>query len=448
MARLKDILGINARSAEYLSLNKKSARRVADDKLLTKTMLVKAKIPHPRLLAKLSNHKEVDEFDFKSVEGGFVIKPSQGLEGGGILVVRKKVVNAHKEERLKWITMDGTVLNEGDLRVWCLDIVEGRYSRRNIPDSALVEERVKNHPSFRKMGVVGTPDLRVLVFNGVPVMAMLRLPTEESKGRANLHQGAIGLGVDMATGITTFGTYKGGRIKSLPEINKKVNGIVIPNWREALLLAVRTQMKSKLVYVAVDMLIDEDRGPLVLELNDQPGLSIQLANMAGLKKRLDRVEGLEVDNAEQGVNICQALFASRFAKRVRRITQGKVVVSAFETVRVQTLVQKGKKKKIVELRAKMDTGAYTTSIEREEAAKLNLLGEGNILWEKKFKSALGEQHREVVRLVYWMAGRKVVTRAAVADRTGLRYKLLIGRRDLKGFLIDPRKFRKRKKDKK
>jgi len=44
-------------------------------------------------------------------------------------------------------------------------------------------------------------------------MAMLRLPTKESGGKANLQQGAIGLGIDMASGVTTSAVQ--GRINLL-----------------------------------------------------------------------------------------------------------------------------------------------------------------------------------------------------------------------------------------
>ena len=39
-------------------------------------------------------------------------------------------------------------------------------------------------------------------------MAMLRLPTKASGGRANLHQGAIGAGVDLVTGVTHHAVLK------------------------------------------------------------------------------------------------------------------------------------------------------------------------------------------------------------------------------------------------
>ncbi len=431
MARLRDILGINARSAEYLRGNRKVARLRADNKLLTKRMLSKSAIPHPRLIAVLRTLKAVNKFDWLKREGGFVIKPTAGLGGMGVMVVKKKL-----KDKDRFSLSNGKEVGIIDLRLHAADIVEGRFSRNNLPDAAMVEERVKIHPIFRKLAVGGTPDVRVIVYNKVPVMAMLRLPTEESGGKANLHQGAIGLGIDMATGITTFGVYKDELINHVPDTNRKVNGIVVPGWKKILSMVVETQIASRLNYLSVDMLIDVERGPLVLELNDQPGLSIQLANRAGLRKRLERVEGLEVDTAEQGVNIGRTLFASKFANRVRRTLEGQVIVRNLETVEVLN----SEKKKAAVL-AKVDTGAYSTSIDRELAKEMGLLARDNILYDKKFKSSLGNEHRTLIKLVYWLGGHKVVSRAGLSDRHGLRRKVLIGRRDLKGFLIDPLRYK-------
>lgn len=427
MAQLRDILGINARSADFLVHNKKSARRRADNKLLTKRMLRKAGIPHPRLLSKLKSRKAVEKFDWLSLSGSFVIKPVQGLGGQGVFIVKKKLLDVRK-----WVLPGGLLVGESDLVLHALDIVEGRYSRNDLPDTVMVEERVRIHPKFRKLTAGGTPDVRVIVHNKVPVMAMLRLPTEESAGKANLHQGAVGLGIDMATGITTYGVCKDEPIRFFPDTEKKVNGIAIPEWGKILKLAVETQIASGLSFLSVDFLIDKERGPLVLELNDQPGLSIQLANHAGLLKRLDRIEGLEIENVEQGTNVARTLFASRFAGRVKRTLEGQVVIRNLEMVQILS----HQKKKVPAL-AKLDTGAYSTSIDKEFAKELGLLSPNNTLWEKEFKSSLGKEKRKLIRLVYWLGGRKVVARAGLSDRKHLRRKILIGRRDLRGFLIDP-----------
>ncbi|MFZ2202759.1 MAG: sugar-transfer associated ATP-grasp domain-containing protein [Microgenomates group bacterium] len=426
MAKLRDLLGINSRAADYLRLNKKSARRKADDKLSTKRMLRRGQIPHPKVLQKIKKREEIGLVDWSKFESGFVIKPAQGLGGSGVMVVRRKF-----KDKNKWVLVGGGEVGAEDLRLHVSDIIEGRFSRNGLPDVAMVEERVRIHPKFRKLAVGGTPDVRVIVYNRVPVMAMLRLPTEESGGKANLHQGALGLGIDMATGITTHGVYKDRPIRFLPDTDRKVNGIAIPHWNEILHLAVQTQIVSKLSYLSVDFLIDLEKGPLVLELNDQPGLSIQIANRIGLKRRLEQVEGLEVESAEKGVRIAKTLFASQFASRVRLADVEKKVVGVFETVKIRT----GKKKRAA-VPAKIDTGALSTSIDESLAKELGLLATENILLAKKFKSSLGEQERPVVRFVFWLRGKKIVTRASITHRKELRRMVIIGRRDLKEFLVD------------
>lgn len=434
MPRLTDILGLNARSSDYLSLNRKRARRWADDKLLTKKMLKKARVPHPRLLGVLGEVAQVRKYNWSKLKDGFAIKPVKGFGGQGILLIKRQT-----KEKGYFQTVDGKIVGVEDLLLHSLDIIEGKFSHNNLPDKAMIEERIKIHPKFKKMAVGGAPDVRVIVFNRVPVMAMLRLPTEESNGKANLHQGAIGLGIDMATGITTHGVYKNGLVKYFPDTNIKVNGITVPSWNKILKMSVETEMVSKLRYLSVDMLIDEDKGPVVLELNDQPGLSIQLANMAGLRRRLERVEGLEVEEPEKGVKIGKALFASKFANRVRFTGEEKPVIGIFENVSV-----KNGKKKMVAVRAKVDTGAKGTSIDQALALELGLLTPENVLWTKKVKNSLGFEERTLVALTIKLKGRVIKTRASLTERKHLRRQLLIGRRDLKEFVVDPGLIRVRK----
>src|SRR5207244_11055997 len=57
------------------------------------------------------------------------------------------------------------------------------------PDQALLQQRVRLHPTFEAIAYKGIPDVRVVLYRNQTAMAMLRLPTKESNGRANLHQG-------------------------------------------------------------------------------------------------------------------------------------------------------------------------------------------------------------------------------------------------------------------
>jgi hypothetical protein len=330
-----------------------------------------------------------------------------------------------------WITTQKKTVNIPDLKLHVEDILEGAFSLGNTYDRAFIEEYVARHKAFKKYSFRGTPDIRVIVFNKVPVMAMLRLPTRESGGRANLHQGAIAIGIDLATGITTKAYWHGKYIHQKPGTKRKLHGIKIPNWTKILELAVECQEATSLGYLGVDIVLHPEKGPLVLEVNSQPGLSIQLANGSGLRKRLERVEDLTVRDAEHGVKIAKALFMSSFADRVKA-EEGIKIIPALSEIIIKT---KDKKKKKV--MAKLDTGAWRTSINKRLAEELGLLDINNILWTKKFKSALGEEERPIVSLTFKLAGRRITTPASVAKRGALKYPVIIGRKNLKGFLIEP-----------
>lgn len=435
MAKSTHILGLNARSLEYLKpLNKKGGRRIADSKLLTKRILKKHNLPTPQLLSVFKAPQDVVNFNWLSLPDNFVLKPASGYGGEGIIIVKRKAKFAGE-----WHLMDDSIVTVSDLRRQALDILAGEYSLHDLPDSALVEERIKIAKVFRKYAYQGTPDIRVVVFNKVPVMAMLRLPTAQSKGKANLHQGAIGVGIDLATGITTHGITTGGiyrcqYLKYIPGTKRKINGLKIPKWNTILTLAVKCQETvPSLGFLGVDLVFDKKHGPVILELNTRPGLWVQMANRQPLRKRLERVEGLEVKDAEQGVKIAKTLFAERFADRVMA-EEGVQIVGVWENVKVRSM-----EKKRVELRAKIDTGAWRSSIDRELAKELGLLKPENILFTKVYKSGLGKEIRKAINLTFYLAGRKIKTVANVSDRAHLRAAMIIGRRDLSGFLVRPRR---------
>lgn len=430
------ILGINARNHLYLSrYNRRRGKEIADSKLLTKRFLRRLKLPHPRLIAKFERPADVARFDWGTLGDNFVIKPAAGYAGGGILIIRKRLsppaTSATKGLTFQGQTfsmMDGTRADLGDLRLHILDILAGRYDRYNLPDVAIIEERVVRHPKFHRYAYKGTPDVRVIMFNQVPVMAALRLPTPESRGRANIHQGAIMAGIDLATGITTDAAHWDRPIYRVPETNLKLNGIQIPHWDQILALAVETQQRISLGYLAVDFLIDPEKGPLVVELTARPGLGIQIANMSGLRRRIERVEGLDIAPG-RGIEVAKALFAERFADKVLA-EKGVKVVNVFEPVRVRGV--DGKK---VEVSGKVDTGAYRSSIDRELAKSLGLLKDRSILWRYYYVSSLGREQRPVIPVTLWLAGRKIETTANVSDRSKLKAKVLVGRRDLSTFVV-------------
>lgn len=422
------LLGLNARAQISYKYNKNSGKRIANSKWTTFKALKKVGIPTPEVYVKLSKPKDIVRFDWGKLPSAFALKPSRGLGGDGIIIVKKK-----SKDGDGWITTKRKKVRADELMLHSMDIFEGAYSLHpSGRDAALIQEYVGRHKAFRKYAYRGTPDIRIVVFNKVPLMAMLRLPTKDSGGRANLHQGAIGVGIDMATGITTKAVWYGNPVKYKPGTKRKLHGIKIPNWTRILEMAVECQIATKLGFLGVDILLHPTVGPMVLELNAQPGFQIQLANGAGLKKRIDRVEDLEVRDAEHGVKISKALFATSFANRVRNDDGPKTV-----TVQQEIILKGATKKHRKKVVAKLDTGAWRTSISRDLAEELGLLSEDNILWTRKVKSSLGVQERPVVSLTFWMAGKKVITPASVAKRMSLRYPVIVGRKNLRGFLVDP-----------
>ncbi len=325
-----------------------------------------------------------------------------------------------------------------DLKMHCREILGGKYSLHGMTDMVLVEERIKIHPLFFALTRTGTPDIRVIIYNKVPVMAMFRIPTEKSKGKANLQQGAIGLGIDLATGITTFGIEgKGEELKRIYDYNKKkrikVNGIKIPFWREILETSIRCQEAiPSLGFMGVDIVLDKEKGPMVLEVNARPGLSIQICNKAGLKKRMNKIDDIEVRSVNHAITLAKYLFGESFFEKVEEKEKMRVL-KPLETVKIK--YGKGKKER-VEVLAKVDTGAFRSSIDRELAMKYDLLREDRVLYYRHYRNSIGSGvRRPVIELTFWIQGKKITSAINVADRRKMRAKFLVGRRDLHDFMV-------------
>jgi alpha-L-glutamate ligase-like protein len=433
----KQFLTKNERNKVYLRKNTAKARALADSKYKTKMALEKVGVGVPKLYDRFKTQMDLEKFEWEKLEGNFVIKPESGYGGEGIIIIRRRGKWAGD-----WQKMNGETISTQDIKLHCQDILAGKYSLHGMPDRVLVEERIRIHPMFLSLTRAGTPDVRVIVYNRVPVMAMLRVPTEKSGGKANLQQGALGLGIDLATGITTFGIEgKGEPIYKIYDYGKKkkrkVNGIKIPFWKEILETAINCQKAIPgLGFLGVDVVLDKEKGPMVLEVNARPGLSIQICNRSGLKARINRVEEIEVRSTEHAITLCKYLFGESFFEKVEEKEKLKTV-GPLEMVKVK--LGKGKKN-VKEMRAKIDTGAFRSSIDKKMAEELGLLSEDKVLYYRHYRSSLGKhKDRPVIGLTFWLNGKKVVTAVNVADRHKLRTKFLLGRKDLEGFLITAKK---------
>lgn len=427
MGVTKELLGMNARNFLYIRrYNKPAAKHRADDKLATKELLVKSRLATPKLLAGFHTIEDIKSFQWKLPRNGFVIKPSRGYGGGGILVIKSW-------ENGIATTTSGETYTQTQLQSHLYDIFDGAYSLQFLPDRAYIESLVEPADVFQKISPLGVPDIRVIVFHKIPVMAMLRVPTEKSKGKANLHLGAIGVGIDLLTGMTTHAIYKNRRITYFPGTTKKISGIAIPQWQEILLLSSRAVAASQLGYGGVDIVIDEDKGPLILEINARPGLSIQNANLTSLRTRLERVEGMHVTSAERGVELAQSLFSDANTKSKSLSPK---ILTVIQPLTVHAFLV-GEKLGIVrkkEILAKLDSGAYRTSIDKRLAKELRLPKSDKKVF---VQSASGTAYRPTVELTFELGGKTIKTIASVVDRSKLKFPVIVGRRDLQGFLLQP-----------
>lgn len=420
MAISQTALGINARNTLYIrEMNSTKARRIADNKLRTKKTFLEAGIATSALLASFSNRREVVEFDWASLPRRFVLKPAHGYGGNGIMIVKKW--NGETGE-----SVSGNIIYLEDIERQIFDILAGEHSLGLVSDSAFIEEFIVSAPFFKKMQPTGLPDIRMIVINGVPVMSMLRFPTEGSGGRANIHQGAIGLGIDMATGITTGGVQYRKLIEHFPGTKVKTRGLKIPFWDDILVLASKGQRASQLGFAGIDIVIAKTRGPLIIEVNARPGLEIQNINRASLRTRLERLHHMKTPSLSRSVRIAKALFAEDTLDAIM-MNKGRVL-GAVEPV---VLTGNGKEHEVF---ARIDTGATRTSIDEELCKELGFQLTGK---EISVRSASGQTKRPVAKISYHMHGKHIVGEATVIDRAHMKYPLIVGRKHMDGFLVNP-----------
>ncbi len=279
------VLGLNHRNAGYtLWHNPRHLFPLVDDKLTTKTLAQQAGMAVPPLYGVIEIQHQVRELaTLLAPYEDFVIKPAQGSGGDGIVVI----IGRHHGRYRK---ANGQLMTQEDLDHHVSNALSGLYSLGGHPDKVLIEHRVLFDPVFEAISYQGVPDIRIIVFKGVPVMAMVRLPTRMSDGKANLHQGAIGAGIDLGTGRTLTGVWQNEIVTEHPDTECSITGVQVPEWEKILDLASRSYELTGLGYQGVDIVLDKEKGPLILELNARPGLNIQIANRAGLLTRLQLVE--------------------------------------------------------------------------------------------------------------------------------------------------------------
>jgi len=286
------ILGINNRVGRYiLRHNKRKNYPLVDNKVLTAQRAASWGIAMPENYLVVENYGSLKNLHLKLQHfQSFVIKPSCGSQGNGIIVIKeviKEEING--EIRILCRRSNDKLMEIDEVKHHISGILSGLYSLAGQSDTAIIQEKIDKHPIFDDYSFGGIPDIRVIVFEGFPVMSMVRLPTRSSDGRANLHQGAIGAGLNLSNGFTNNAVIRNQVIDVHPDTGHKISGLKLPFWKEILELAAHCYDMVELGYLGADIVLTPDKGPILLELNARPGLGIQIANLDGLVPRLEKI---------------------------------------------------------------------------------------------------------------------------------------------------------------
>src|SRR4051812_10787873 len=282
--RRRGVLGMNARNAgPILGLNPRALFPLVDDKLQFLDLCGRIGVPTPTVFAVFERTGELRHLaETLEAAPDCVIKPARGSSGRGVVLLTGPAPGG-------WRRHNGTVATIDELKRHVADVLSGLYSLGGRPDRALVQRRLRTHPALERISYRGTPDVRVLVYRGEVALGMLRLPTLESGGRANLHQGGVGVGVDVGSGRTTRAVWRGRVVDRHPDTGEALGGRAVPDWPAVLALARTVARATGLGFVGVDVVPDVN-GPVVLEANARPGLAIQTATGIGLGGGVGKID--------------------------------------------------------------------------------------------------------------------------------------------------------------
>lgn len=287
------VLSMNRRNADYVQgCNRRYLYPLVDNKVQTKELAMRVGIPVPPQYGVLKYNYQLKKLPaILETHREFVIKPANGSGGSGIQVIIGR-------DGDRWIKSSGKTISQEVLERHVSNILSGLYSLGGQNDIAMIEYRISPSEYLAGYSYQGGPDIRIVLQHGYPVMAMLRLATHFSDGKANLHQGAIGVGIRISDGTAVKAVWRNRPVELHPDNGKSLSEIAIPGWRELLVMASRCYDATHLGYLGVDLVIDREKGPMLLEMNARPGLAIQIANNAGLRSRLEAVQQRSKAHAE------------------------------------------------------------------------------------------------------------------------------------------------------
>ncbi len=283
--RENGVLGMNDRNYSVIAKNnKRSLYVLVDDKVKTKRLANSININTPEMIGIIEHQYQVQNF-LNIIKGHdtFVIKPAHGSGGKGVLVIKKY-------DGENFYSASGAVLSFKDIYQHISNTLSGLFSLGGQYDVALIEEAVNFSDVFANFSYHGVPDVRVIVYKGFPAMVMMRLATKESGGRANLHQGAVGVGLDVQSGLPLRAVMHNKPVFQHPDTKANLMDLRVPFWREHLLIGALAYDMTGLGYLGADIVLDKTRGPMMLEVNARPGLAIQIANGRGLKTVLQEID--------------------------------------------------------------------------------------------------------------------------------------------------------------
>lgn len=332
------ILGNNARNLLYIKkFNDKKGIRLANNKLQTKDFLVERGIPFAKTYGIISNRKELYEFDFAYLpKKNFVVKPNHGSKWQGVYIV-KYIEEEHSEEIIiekpkkrfekRWerikksffqefenkyhhgkYQIGDELLTDQEFRRRLLDLLDGKYSMTLWWDSIIIEEKLIAGELFKDFCEYGLADIRVIVFNLVPVATMIRVPTKDSGGKANLAQWGLGFGIEVGSGKITSLLWKNKIYKiKFPKKFAHFHNKKLPYRNDILFLSSKVQYFVNLWYLALDWVITNE-WPKLLEINARAWLEVQKVSDTKLKNILDKIEDLKIIDPEKWVEIAKSLF--------------------------------------------------------------------------------------------------------------------------------------------
>jgi len=410
--RSRGILGQNARNLTYIRWGDFALwKSLADSKLGTKKFLAKQKIAVPETLWIIKRHSENTLEKISELTPPFVIKPNNWYGWKWIIVVDQKSAEGN------FIANTWKVYTPWDIYEHLNYVLDWFFSLSWGRDTVLIEKKIILMQEIDLLWSFGLPDLRIISYNMVPVMAMMRIPTAESDGKANIHGWACAVWIDIGTWKLTNISHRGKIVKTIPGI-WDVRWITIPEWDKVLSLVVGVQKATGIKFLWCDVVLDEQSWPLLLEINIRPGLEIQNVNLAPLKARLDRVEWVEVSSVEKWVRLGRDLFSWDIEERIKNL-KVKEILWGREYL---NLFHDGREfKYLSEIRISLEESQISRSF-LEDVLKIEL-------WDKK-----------KIRLEWEILWVKKNFRFVISElRQG---NIVLWKNSLKWFLVDPYKYKK------